>query len=117
MKEEFLKKEWAKLGNIQKNYDDYDEFKEFMNCSAQEYLELKKNISLFKGTLEEFSKTLEFGYNNYEKNQYLDFNYGNLTCTIYEREGKLYLSNFVEIWNDGICTCEYNSFDIEKCLN
>ena len=54
MKEKFLKKEWNRLGSVQKNYNDYDEFKEFMNCSAQEYLDLKKEISLYKGTLEDF---------------------------------------------------------------
>lgn len=117
MKEKFLKEEWNRLGDVQKNYNNYDEFKEFMNCSAQEYLDLKNEVLLYKGTLEDFAKSLEFGYNNYEKNQCLDFNYGNLTCTIYEKKGKLYLSKFVEIWNDGECSCEYNSFDIEKWLN
>lgn len=116
MKEDFLKKEWNNLDDVQKNYGNYNNFKDFMEQTAKEYLALKEEVNNYKGTIDDFVKELDYVI-RYEKNEYADFNYGNLTCTIKQINNQIILSNYVEIWNDGICSCEYNSFDIEECLN
>lgn len=114
--EQFLEKEWKSDSELNKNYKDFEEYKNFMIESIEQYKELKQIVENFKGTLSEFKDTLEFGYTNYEENVYLDFNYGNLCVTVLIENNKLILDYMVEIWNDNKCTFEYALFDVREYL-
>jgi len=113
----FLKKEWQSDEKLLNFYDDFDDYKNYMVESIEQYKELQKEIEQYKGTLEEFIETLEFGYNNYEENKYVDFCYGNLTVTVIVKDNKLILSNFIEIWNDRYNALLNAPFDINEYLN
>lgn len=112
----FLEKEWENDKGLHQTYDDLEDYKNFMIESIEQYKELQEIVDIYKGTLEEFIETLEFGWNNYKENNFADFNYGNLTCTVNVIDNKLVLSNMVEIWNDRYCALEYAPFDISEYL-
>lgn len=114
--EMLLQKEWENDKGLHQTYDDYDDYKNFMIETIEQYKELKNEVANYKGTLQSFANSLEFEYTNYKENKYVDFNYGNLTCTVTVKDNKLVLENMVEIWNDRFCALEYNAFDISKYL-
>ena len=115
--EMFLENEWENDKELHQTYDDLEDYKNFMLETIEQYKELQEIVDTYKGTLEEFIETLEFGWNNYEENKYVDFNYGNLTCTVNVIDNKLVLSNMVEIWNDRFCALVSASFNISKYLD
>jgi hypothetical protein len=114
--EQFLEKEWNKDKGLSRIYEDFEEYKNFMFETVEQYKELGQMVKKFKGTLSEFKDTLEFGYTNYEENKYVDFNYGNLCATVCVENDKLLLHYNVEVWNDGKGTFEYALFDIRDYL-
>jgi hypothetical protein len=114
--ENLLKDEWNNDKELIRIYNDYNEFRNFMVESVEQYKELDQIVKNFKGTLSDFKETLEFGYTNYEKNNYIDFNYGNLCVTVLVENDKLILHYMIEIWNDGKGTFEYSAFDIRDYL-
>lgn len=113
----FLKNEWENDKELANFYDDLDDYKSYMVESIEQYKELQKEVNKYKGTLEDFIETLEFGYNNYKENEYVDFNYGNLTVTVNVKDNKLVLSNSIEIWNDRYSALLNAPFDINEYLN
>lgn len=111
-----LKKEWETEKELSRFYDDLDDYVNYMKECIEQYKDLKKEIKNYRGSLEDFVRTLEFGYTNYKENKYVDFYWGNLTCTINIINNRMILSNLVEIWNDRYCVLINNCFDINEYL-
>ena len=114
--EEKLKQEYETDKMLIKLYDDLDDYINYMEESIDQYKDLKKEVDNFTGNLKEFVNTLEFGYTNYEEDNYVDFNWGNLTCSVYLKENKLVLGDLVELWNDREYALINNSFNITEYL-
>jgi len=76
--------------------------KEIIEKAKQEYLELKKFVENYKGTLTELYNEFEDAFNYDNDFEFFDLNYGKHTNTTISLEnGKLNVADIVTVWDDG----------------
>lgn len=73
---------------------------ELLKKALLEYEELENYITNYKGDFNGLCEELG-GFNKNE--EYFDVNYKSFTTTIYKIDGKLKVSDFIDIWNDLEC--------------
>jgi len=84
---------------------------EFIKKAKLEYEELESFVSNFKSDFEDLCKELG-GFNIAE--EYFDINYKSFTTTIYYKENKIIISDYIDIWNDANCEHIESGFNIKQ---
>jgi hypothetical protein len=69
----------------------------YLEKAVEEYKELRKKITNYTGSFEELCEELN-GFN--EDEEMFDINYKSITTTIYNKNGKIKISEYIDIWND-----------------